>query len=218
MCSPCSPRSSRRSDSASAAAPSSWASGLASLRPPSAIAARRRRRVGRRRSGRARGDSRPVRLRAQLACRQGSSSAGARTCARLPPPSPAGEASSSPGRVHRQNERLRRRPRPLPAHGRLHRLRRPVPDRERRRAGRGPGCADGHQPLAATAHPPPGGASRTAARRHRWCRHRREVEDAALGDELEIAFQPGLAARDAKHRLDYALTLPGRIAQADAGR
>jgi len=36
-----------------------------------------------------------------------------------------------------------------------------------------------------------------------------------LGEELEIAFQPGLAARDPQRYLDYALALPGRIAQAD---
>jgi uncharacterized protein len=36
-----------------------------------------------------------------------------------------------------------------------------------------------------------------------------------LGEELEIAFQPGLAARDPERYLDYALALPGRIADAD---
>lgn len=36
-----------------------------------------------------------------------------------------------------------------------------------------------------------------------------------LGDELEIAFRPGLAARDPDRYLDYALELPGRIAAAD---
>jgi hypothetical protein len=36
-----------------------------------------------------------------------------------------------------------------------------------------------------------------------------------LGEELEIAFTPGLAARDPEHYLDYALALPGRIADAD---
>jgi hypothetical protein len=38
---------------------------------------------------------------------------------------------------------------------------------------------------------------------------------AQLGEELEIAFQPGLAARDPDRYLDYALALPGRIAQVD---
>jgi len=38
---------------------------------------------------------------------------------------------------------------------------------------------------------------------------------AQLGDELEIAFHPGLAARDPERYLDYALELPGRIATAD---
>jgi hypothetical protein len=38
---------------------------------------------------------------------------------------------------------------------------------------------------------------------------------AQLGDELEIAFAPGLAARDPDRYLDYALSLPGRIAAAD---
>lgn len=38
---------------------------------------------------------------------------------------------------------------------------------------------------------------------------------AQLGEELEIAFQPGLAARDPERYLDYALGLPGRIAEAD---
>ncbi|HWD76111.1 MAG TPA: hypothetical protein VG371_13300 [Solirubrobacteraceae bacterium] len=36
-----------------------------------------------------------------------------------------------------------------------------------------------------------------------------------LGEDLEIAFTPGLAARDPERYLDYALTLPGRIADAD---
>jgi hypothetical protein len=36
-----------------------------------------------------------------------------------------------------------------------------------------------------------------------------------LGEELEIAFQPGLAARDPDRYLDYAFGLPGRIAEAD---
>jgi len=38
---------------------------------------------------------------------------------------------------------------------------------------------------------------------------------AQLGEELEIAFAPGLAARDPDRYLDYALELPGRIATAD---
>jgi hypothetical protein len=38
---------------------------------------------------------------------------------------------------------------------------------------------------------------------------------AQLGEELEIAFAPGLAARDPERYLDYALALPGRIADAD---
>lgn len=38
---------------------------------------------------------------------------------------------------------------------------------------------------------------------------------AQLGEELEIAFTPGLAARDPDRYLDYALSLPGRIAAAD---
>jgi hypothetical protein len=38
---------------------------------------------------------------------------------------------------------------------------------------------------------------------------------AQLGEELEIAFSPGLASRDPARYLDYALALPGRIAQAD---
>jgi len=36
-----------------------------------------------------------------------------------------------------------------------------------------------------------------------------------LGEELEIAFQPGLAARDPDRYLDFALELPARIAAAD---
>ena len=36
-----------------------------------------------------------------------------------------------------------------------------------------------------------------------------------LGEELEIAFNPGIAARDPDGYLDYALALPGRIAAAD---
>ena len=36
-----------------------------------------------------------------------------------------------------------------------------------------------------------------------------------LGEGLEIAFRPGLAANDPEHYLDYALALPGRIAEAD---
>jgi hypothetical protein len=38
---------------------------------------------------------------------------------------------------------------------------------------------------------------------------------AQLGEELEIAFSPGLAARDPERYLDYALGLPARIAAAD---
>lgn len=38
---------------------------------------------------------------------------------------------------------------------------------------------------------------------------------AQLGEELEIAFSPGLATRDPERYLDYALALPGRIAEAD---
>lgn len=36
-----------------------------------------------------------------------------------------------------------------------------------------------------------------------------------LGEELEIAFAPGLAGRDPERYLDYALALPGRIADVD---
>ena len=38
---------------------------------------------------------------------------------------------------------------------------------------------------------------------------------AQLGEELEIAFNPGLAARDPDRYVDYALGLPGRIAEVD---
>jgi len=38
---------------------------------------------------------------------------------------------------------------------------------------------------------------------------------AQLGEELEIAFSPGLAARDPERYLDYALALPARIAATD---
>ena len=38
---------------------------------------------------------------------------------------------------------------------------------------------------------------------------------AQLGEELEIAFSPGLASRDPERYLDYALNLPSRIAEAD---
>jgi uncharacterized protein len=38
---------------------------------------------------------------------------------------------------------------------------------------------------------------------------------AQLGEELEIAFSPGLAARDPQRYLDYALGLPARIGEAD---
>jgi hypothetical protein len=38
---------------------------------------------------------------------------------------------------------------------------------------------------------------------------------AQLGEELEVAFTPGLATRDPERYLDYALALPGRIAEAD---
>jgi uncharacterized protein len=38
---------------------------------------------------------------------------------------------------------------------------------------------------------------------------------AQLGEEIEIAFAPGIAARDPDRYLDYALTLPGKIAAAD---
>jgi len=38
---------------------------------------------------------------------------------------------------------------------------------------------------------------------------------AQLGEEIEIVFTPGLASRDPTRYLDYALALPGRIAEAD---
>lgn len=38
---------------------------------------------------------------------------------------------------------------------------------------------------------------------------------AQLGDEIEIVFTPGTSARDPDRYLDYALSLPGRIAAAD---
>jgi DNA-binding transcriptional ArsR family regulator len=71
-------------------------------------------------------------------------------------------------------------------------------------------------------------ANRSALRRviHQTRRAGRLVADALqtsavvkskaqLGDEIEIAFTPGLAARDPERYLDYALALPGRIAEAD---
>lgn len=71
-------------------------------------------------------------------------------------------------------------------------------------------------------------ANRSALRRvlHQTRRAGRFVADALhtsavlkskaqLGEELEIAFSPGLAARDPDRYLDYALSLPGRIASAD---
>jgi hypothetical protein len=71
-------------------------------------------------------------------------------------------------------------------------------------------------------------ANRSALRRvlHQTRRAGRVVADALhtsavikskaqLGEELEIAFAPGLAARDPERYLDYALSLPGRIAAAD---
>ena len=39
---------------------------------------------------------------------------------------------------------------------------------------------------------------------------------AQLGEEIEIVFTPGAAARDPVGYLDYALSLPGRIAEADS--
>jgi hypothetical protein len=71
-------------------------------------------------------------------------------------------------------------------------------------------------------------ANRSALRRalHQTRRAGRFVADALqtsavlkskaqLGEELEIAFRPGLAARDPEGYLDYALALPARIAGAD---
>ncbi len=71
-------------------------------------------------------------------------------------------------------------------------------------------------------------ANRSALRRtlHQTRRAGRLVADALqtsavlkskaqLGEELEIAFSPGLAARDPQRYLDYALELPARIAAAD---
>ena len=71
-------------------------------------------------------------------------------------------------------------------------------------------------------------ANRSALRRviHQTRRAGRLVADALqtsavikskaqLGEELEIVFSPGLAARDPDRYLDYALGLPGRIADAD---
>ncbi len=71
-------------------------------------------------------------------------------------------------------------------------------------------------------------ANRSALRRalHQTRRAGRFVADALqtsavvkskvqLGEEIEIAFQTGIAARDPERYLDYALALPGRIALAD---
>jgi len=71
-------------------------------------------------------------------------------------------------------------------------------------------------------------SNRSGLRRivHQARRAGRVVADAAgmstvvksktqLGEELEIAFTPELAAREPVRYLDYALSLPGRIAQAD---
>jgi uncharacterized protein len=71
-------------------------------------------------------------------------------------------------------------------------------------------------------------ANRSALRRviHQTRRAGRVVADALqtaavvkskaqLGEEIEIAFSPGLAAREPERYLDYALALPGRIAEAD---
>src|SRR5437763_1325788 len=71
-------------------------------------------------------------------------------------------------------------------------------------------------------------ANRSALRRviHQTRRAGRLVADALqtaavvktkaqLGEEVEIAFNPGLAAREPERYLDYALTLPGRISEAD---
>lgn len=71
-------------------------------------------------------------------------------------------------------------------------------------------------------------SNRSALRRllHQARRAGRVVADTAgmsavvksktqLGEELEIAFRPGLAATDPERYLDYALALPGRIAKAD---
>jgi energy-coupling factor transporter ATP-binding protein EcfA2 len=71
-------------------------------------------------------------------------------------------------------------------------------------------------------------SNRSALRRlvHQARRAGRLVADAAgvsavikskgqLGEELEIAFRPGLASRDPERYLDYALELPSRIAATD---
>ncbi len=71
-------------------------------------------------------------------------------------------------------------------------------------------------------------SNRSALRRvlHQTRRAGRYVADALqtsaviksktqLGEELDIAFTPGLAARDPERFLDYALALPGRIAATD---
>jgi AAA ATPase-like protein len=71
-------------------------------------------------------------------------------------------------------------------------------------------------------------SNRSALRRvlHQTRRAGRFVADAVqtsavvksksqLGEELEIAFQPGLAAREPERYLDYALELPARIAAGD---
>lgn len=74
-------------------------------------------------------------------------------------------------------------------------------------------------------------ANRSALRRivHQAREAGRLVADAAgvsavvkskteLGEEMEIAFTPHLAGRDPERYLDYALALPGRIAEADGKR
>ncbi len=74
-------------------------------------------------------------------------------------------------------------------------------------------------------------ANRSALRRiiHQAREAGRMVADAAgvsavakskteFGEEIEIAFTPSLARRDPDRYLDYALSLPGRIAEADDKR
>jgi hypothetical protein len=74
-------------------------------------------------------------------------------------------------------------------------------------------------------------ANRSAMRRivHQAREAGRLVADAAgvsavvkskteLGEELEIAFTPHMARRDPERYLDYALTLPDRVAKADGRR
>ena len=99
--------------------------------------------------------------------------------------------------------------------GLLRREHRPVPDRERRRVRRGARGGDALEPIGAAARGPPNEARWAPGGRRPSHLRSAEVQGTTrrgARDRLQPQASP---SRNPAHYLDYALGLPGRIAEAD---